>query len=288
MTTQIDDDGLITPEIGPRGEQKYRLLQGYAKVFGTSMKKKWDARIYVDLFSGSGRSRVRDTGTILLASPLLALEIPDRFDRYIFCEKDPQKLAALETRVRRDYASVDVRFIPGDANEETKKIAAEVREYAETKKKFLTFCFADPWKLENLRFSTIEQLAKLYIDFLILIPTGMDAARNVSHVYIRPENKTLDEFVGTSEWRDAWRKAESKKETFDSFLTNFYATRMEELGYRRHAAEQTQLIRSTEKNLPLYRLAFFSRNKLGQQFWKEVKKYENPQLAWDFGAKGDN
>jgi len=288
MTAQISDDGLIAPEIGPWGEQKYRLLQGYARVFATSMKNKWDARIYVDLFAGSGRSRVRGTKKILLASPLLALEIPDRFDRYIFCEKDPQTLATLEKRVRKDYANADVHFILGDANEETNKIAMEVREYGKTKKRFLTFCFADPWKLENLRFSTIEQLAKLYVDFLILIPTGMDATRNVSYVYTRPDNKTLDEFIGTSEWRNAWRKAESQRETFDSFLTNFYAARMEELGYRKHAAEQTQLVRSTEKNLPLYRLAFFSRHKLGQQFWKEVKKYENPQLEWDFGTKGND
>lgn len=278
MTTQIADDGLVAPEIGPWGEQKYRLLQGYARVFATSMKRKWDARVYVDLFAGSGRSTVRDTNRILLASPLLALEIPDRFDRYIFCEKDSQRITALEKRVRRDYSNADTRFILGDANEEIRKIAGEIREYGKTKKRFLTFCFADPWKLENLRFSTIEQLAELYVDFLILIPTGMDATRNVEHVYIRSDNKTLDEFVGTPEWRNAWRNAESRKETFDGFLTNFYATRMERLGYRGHAAEQTQLIRSTEKNLPLYRLAFFSRHELGQQFWKEVKKYVNPQL----------
>lgn len=287
MTTQITDDGLIAPEIGPWGEQKYRLLQGYARAFATSMKRKWDARIYVDLFAGSGRSKIRDTNKILLASPLLALEIPDRFDRYIFCEKDPQKIAALEKRIRRDYGNADVRFILGDANEETQKIENEILDYGKIKKKFLTFCFADPWKLENLCFSTIEQLAKLYVDFLILIPTGMDATRNVSQVYIRSNNKTLDEFVGTSEWRNAWRKAEPRGETFDRFLTNFYATRMEQLDYLKRAAEQTQLIRSTEKNLPLYRLAFFSRHERGQQLWKEVKKYANPQLEWDFGDKGD-
>jgi three-Cys-motif partner protein len=278
MTAPITDDGLIAPEIGPWGEQKYGLLQGYARVFATSMKRKWDARVYVDLFAGSGRSTIRNTNRVLLASPLLALEIPDRYDRYIFCEKDPQKITALEKRVQRDYRNVDIRFVSGDANEEVQKIAEEIREYGKIKKRFLTFCFADPWKLENLRFSTIERLAELYIDFLILIPTGMDATRNVEHVYIRPDNKTLDEFVGTSKWREAWRNAESQKETFDSFLTNFYATRMEQLGYREHAAEQTQLIRSTKKNLPLYRLAFFSRHELGQQFWKEVKKYVNPQL----------
>jgi len=57
---------------------------------------------------------------------------------------------------------------------------------------------------------------------------------------------------------------------------------METLGYLDHAAEQAELIRSVEKNLPLYRLAFFSRNPLGARFWKEVTKYATPQTAFDF------
>jgi hypothetical protein len=61
---------------------------------------------------------------------------------------------------------------------------------------------------------------------------------------------------------------------------------MEQLGYRDRAAEKTQLIRSTEKNLPLYRLAFFSRHALGEQFWKEAKKYSYPQLGFNFGSGG--
>jgi hypothetical protein len=57
---------------------------------------------------------------------------------------------------------------------------------------------------------------------------------------------------------------------------------MEALGYLDQAAQQAELIRSFEKNLPLYRLAFFSRNELGTQFWKEVRKYATPQTAFDF------
>ena len=109
----------------------------------------------------------------------------------------------------------------------------------------------------------------------------MDANRNVRWYY-DPNNKTLDNFVGTSEWREAWEKAELRGEPFWGFLTNFYAARMRELGYLEHAAEQAELIRSSEKNLPLYRLAFFSRHKLGERFWKEVKKYANPQGSFRF------
>jgi three-Cys-motif partner protein len=113
---QLLDDGLITPEIGAWGEKKYRLVQGYARVFATAMKWKWDQRIYIDLFAGSGRARVEGTNQILLASPLRAIEIPDRFTRYIFCEKDADKMSTLRARVARDYGEVDARFVADDAN----------------------------------------------------------------------------------------------------------------------------------------------------------------------------
>lgn len=279
MEKALTDDGLITPEVGARAEDKYRLVQGYARVFATSMKNKWK-RVYVDLFSGSGRSRIEGTNRILLASPLLALNIPDRFDRYIFCEQDENNIEALRQRVANEYAECDVRILSGDANQLVKNILAEFPSHS-SNNKVLAFCFADPYKLRNLQFSTIQGLATRFIDFLILIPTDMDANRNVPTYYAK-ENRILDDFLGTSEWRPAWDEARSRGEPFWGFLTHFYAERMKQLGYSEHSVQETQLIRSTEKNLPLYRLAFFSRHKLGERFWRQVKKYANPQTSIDF------
>jgi len=36
-------------------------------------------------------------------------------------------------------------------------------------------------------------------------------------------------------------------------------------------------IKTSEGNLPLYHLAFFSRGHLGYKFWKEVQHYANDQ-----------
>lgn len=275
----LADDGLVTPEIGPWSELKHNLFQAYARVFATSMKNKWE-RVYVDLFAGSGRARIRETSRIVLTSPFLAIELPDRFNQYVFCEKDPLQLSALRLRVSRDYPEVKVQFVEGDCNEHIHEILKTLPLHGK-QRRVLTFCFADPWNLENLKFSTIKFLSERFVDFLILIPTWMDANRNVPH-YLRPENKTMDNFVGSTEWRKAWQHAESRGETFDRFLTTFYAEQMKQLGYLDHAAEETQLIRSDKKNLPLYRLAFFSRHPLGEQFWKEVKKHINPQTSLRF------
>ena len=139
----LEDDGLITPEIGPWGEVKYRLVALYSALFAKAMKNKWESLIYIDLFSGAGRARIRGTKRIVTASPLIVLGLPDKFDRYIFCEKERTKINALKERVVRDYPDVDVQFIEGDANEHITEILTKLPAY---RKDFhvLAFCFVDP------------------------------------------------------------------------------------------------------------------------------------------------
>jgi len=47
---QLTDDGLYTPVIGSWGIQKYKLVHGYSRLFASAMKRKWDCRVYIDLF----------------------------------------------------------------------------------------------------------------------------------------------------------------------------------------------------------------------------------------------
>lgn len=277
LNADVLHDGLTTPTIGRWGERKYLLVSNYSQIFASSMKRKWDCRVYIDLFAGAGRSQIEDTARIVLASPLLALEITDKFDLYVFCEKDEIKMDALKKRVQRDYSNMKVEYVPGDSNQQVNKILLKIPR-AHTGFRVLTFCFADPYNLKSLHFSTVQALSQRFVDFLILIPSGMDATRNLETHYLNPENMTIDEFLGTSEWRYDWQKI-SLRQSFDVFLTNYYGKKMEQLGYHYPGIESTQLIRSTDKNLPLYRLALFSRAELGERFWKETRRYSDPQLT---------
>ena len=98
------------PEIGPWGEEKYRLVRNYAQIFATSMKKKWQCRVYIDLFAGAGRARIKESRKIVDGSPLISLGIEDRFDRYIFCENDSTNLDALTKRVINDFSGIYFSF----------------------------------------------------------------------------------------------------------------------------------------------------------------------------------
>ena len=274
------DDGLMTEPIGGWGEEKYRLLSLYSQMFAASMKKKWQCRVYIDLFAGCGRSRIKGTNKIVAGSPIMALSVEPTFDKYIFCEKSPEKLQALEARVLRDYSASNVSFQAGDANESVEDILAKIPQHTKGFK-VLSFCFVDPYKLNDLAFATIDKLSSRFMDFLVLIATDMDATRNVS-IYELPNNKVVEKFLGLPDWRNAWWEAKARRESFSFHLMQRFSSQMEARDYIRAPLEETKLVRSTEKNLPLYRLAFFSRHKLAKDFWEQARKYSDDQLGFTY------
>lgn len=58
---------------------------------------------------------------------------------------------------------------------------------------------------------------------------------------------------------------------------------MASLGYMDVETHQMKLVRSDEKNLPLYYLALFSRHSTAYQFWYEVLKYGTDQQSFNWG-----
>jgi three-Cys-motif partner protein len=269
------DDQLYTPEVGSWAEHKYRLFWCYADLFATSMKEKWDQRVYIDLFSGAGHSRVEGTERFLLGTPVLALRVAHTFDWHIFCDQDPHCISALRKRVETMCTTAEVRYIPGNVNRITPRILKEMPPLAPGKK-VLGFCFADPFRLRDLHFSSIATLAQRYMDFMVLIP-AMDPLRN-EMTYLDPSSHVVDLFLGTPSWREEWGKKQ-KKITFDTFIASFFSSQMSHLNYTHGGLEESLLVRSNEKNLPLYRLVFYSRHAVGGRFWKEARKYSNQQLG---------
>jgi three-Cys-motif partner protein len=276
----LDDDGLSTLEIGPWGEEKYRHVQLYASLFVKSMRSKWDALVYLDLFAGSGRSRIRGTGRIVRASPLLVLGMAEGFNKYIFREESNEYAEALDKRCRREFPNSKIKIIKGNANASVDTIIAEMPRPGKSHR-VLGFCFLDPFQMQNLHFSTIETLSQRFMDFLILIPSSMDANRNERN-YVHSRNKTVENFVGNPDWRAKWETAKTVGKSFEHFIVEDFGRSMQTLGYIDPGIQETIMIRSDEKNLPLYRLALYSKHKLGPKFWKETKKYSDPQRGFEF------
>jgi len=272
----VPDDGLVTNPIGPWAEEKYRYVGMYAEMFATGMKNKWPRRLYLDLFSGPGYSRVRDTGRVVLGSPMIALSLPDPFDEYVFSDESPEALDALRIRVAGLDQQLPVTYIPGDANVAVARIVTVVS--ATPSKSTLSFCFLDPYKL-NIHFQTVERIAEgRAVDFLILLALYIDANRNIQW-YVGDDNPTIDLFLGDHTWRPRWKTAELAGDSIVKFLANEYSARMGQIGYLTMTLEDMVKVSTRDKRLPLYYLAFFSKHAKGLEFWRAVRKYATDQLS---------
>lgn len=275
---RVPDDGLPMSRVGPWALQKYRLLDLYDTLFSTGMKRRWNHRIYIDLFSGSGRARVRGTERIVETSPLIALRVPDRFDKYIFCDRDVKNISALRDRVGREFPGVVPTYVLGDCNEVVAEIVEQIPKPS-SGKSVLSFCFADPFGIDDLKLKTIQTLsARSRMDFLVLLALDMDANRFQS-LYVKETSRVIDEFLDDSSWRSRWATARAQRVDFRVFLAKAFASQMVHLGYLPAGLERMKEVRSDEKNLPLYHLAFFSKHPRGYQFWDQVLKYGTDQLS---------
>ena len=272
------DDGLHTELVGVWVEEKYRLIGYYARLFSTAMKKRWDQRIYIDLFSSSGMSKIKGSGRVIPASPFYALDLPDPFDRYIFCELSQQKVNDLEQRINHHFAYVDTHCIQGDSNKRISDVIAAIPKPSKDNR-VLSFCLIDLQNLSNLHFETIEYIAtRRFVDFLILLPTGMELQRFWDKL-ITHDNSTLDRFLGNHSWRDRWeREGLPEGEDFSDFVSKEFGSKMRELGFIDLGLEEAHPIYRRGKQLN-YHMVFYSRNKQGVNFWRRARYGINDQMS---------
>jgi three-Cys-motif partner protein len=240
------------------------------------MKDKWEKRIYIELYAGAGYSRIRDTERIIAGSPIQALGLKVPFDKYIFCEQDPEKLEALRVRVKRHAPpSADVAFISGGCDGSVNKISAAIPQYSKNHK-VLSLCFVDPNDI-GIRFSTLQTLALKYVDFIVLLALYMDALRAEQH-YMKNPSK-IDQLLGTTSWLDRWKTAKQEGAQFPRFLAEEFASSMATMKYIPPPFYSMRKIFLYEKNIPLYAVGLFSRHPLAYELWDKALKGSDDQLG---------
>jgi three-Cys-motif partner protein len=277
---QPSNDKLACPEVGAWTEDKHRLVSLYSTLFSKGMKAKWGTRVYVELYAGAGYSRIRGTRKVILGSPLRALAAEQPFDKYVFCEEIPKNLEALKTRVKRHFPGANVSYVQGNCDERVSDILADIPQGSKHNT-VLTLCFADPFDI-GLKFGTIKALSIRFVDFMVLLAVYSDANRAYKR-YLMEDAIKVDEFLGSTTWRDRWRIAEENGVLFPKFLANEFAASMETLGYLPTPIHRMKKVRSDEKNLPLYYIALFSRHQLAHDFWDDALKYGTDQTKFPWG-----
>jgi three-Cys-motif partner protein len=258
-------DGLPLRPSGAWIDTKHRLLTYYADVFSRSMKRKWENRVYLELFSGPGKCLMRNSRSEADGSPLKVID--REFSKFIFTEMNVAAAEALAQRLAPKPNSDKVEIWCGDCRDAINQIKIPAGS--------LTFAFIDPTGIGHAPFSLIKSLReKTRCDILINVQHAMGIKMNV-HQYTPDSNdqSALTKFLGNDEWKKLSRQ--NPRDFFRGVL-DLYKKQLESIGF---AFIGREVLISNEQGSGLYLLLFASAHERGKDFWeKSMKGVLEPEL----------
>jgi len=274
--------------VGPWAREKLDALGQYLNFYTTVLKKQghWlRGTIFFDAFAGPGLSRIRtkdktpepanlfgseaEVGAAEIAfvkgSPRVALDIANPFARYVFVERDQQRIAELNA-LKAEYEGRRAIVVQeNDANAALKEWLASGIDWRVHR----AVVFLDPFGMQ-VPWATIEVLAATKaIEVLINFPLGMAINRLLTRSgQIDPGwQERLDIFFGSPDWRkiayqegsDLFGTRRDKVEDAEKRILEWYRARLKKAFGNVSTA---RLIKNTRGN-PLYYLIWAGPNDTG-------------------------
>lgn len=282
--------------VGPWAKDKLEHLRKYLHAYTTIMKdQKWcEGFHYIDAFAGPGEHEIRqadpdgnfDSQNLLLdissfggeqeeqqlflaGSPRVALELEFPFTNYVFVERSPARIAALE-QLKTDYG--DSRQIHIRQQDCTQYLRDKISSNPDLSwKKNRALVFLDPFGMQ-VGWETIASLASTKgVEIFLNFPVGMAIQRLLlrqPEKFTDAQRNRLDDYFGSSDWINAIYKrrrtlfdeeAHEKVNASGEALLKWYRGRLETVfSYVSKAA----LIRNTRGG-HLYYLLLASHNANG-------------------------
>jgi three-Cys-motif partner protein len=258
------DDGLPVSEVGEWALEKHARVERYIEIAsgaraGYIPPPAWrGGAAYIELFSGPGRSQIRDTGRFIDGSPLIAYDAAQAsgpFTEIHLNDANPAFSTAVDKRLRARGASPICYNDRADVAVD--KIVAAVNPNG------LHSAFLDPFNLEALSFDIIRKLARLKrIDMLIHVSV-QDLQRNLDD-YSKPGG-ALDSFAPG--WRGRVDPNQSQN-AFRASLMEYWLAEIRKLGTM--PAKGVPLVEGSRRQR-LYWLVFVSAHSLAQRLWDAIR-----------------
>ncbi|MBR0091020.1 MAG: three-Cys-motif partner protein TcmP [Lachnospiraceae bacterium] len=212
--------------------EKLDILKKYIHFYTTALKRQNFHLIYIDAFAGTGNielARIDDdfdyvtteefspwvkNGTAyesINGSAKIALDAPDKFDRYYFIERNPDFAKELE-ELTRAYPDLDTKIINADCNEALVKICKEVNWSVNR-----AVLFLDPYASE-LKWKTLVEVSKTKsIDVWYLFPFSvvnrlMKKDGKISSTW----RAKLTDMLGDDSWEEEFYEENTQLSLFDT------------------------------------------------------------------------
>jgi three-Cys-motif partner protein len=260
----LEDDGLPRDEVGAWARDKHDRLRKYIDISRAARRKfvqDSGGATYIDLYCGTGRAVVRESGEIIDGSPLVAFRCAQEggvpFTEFYIADADQQKCDACVRRIAN--AGGHALAATGPAEVTVTRIVSQLNRYG------LHFAFLDPYNLDDLPFSVLEAFSGLkYIDLLIHV-SAQDLQRNLI-AYSMAIDGPLDRFAPG--WRTVVNLKQSQPAIRAAYI-EYWISKMTALGLP--PARHAELVSGTTKNQRLYWLVFVSRSDFAKNLWDKIR-----------------
>lgn len=269
-------DGFVARCGQPWALEKHKILKLYNHLLSEGMKNNFKNINYIDLFAGPGIYFNRKSGVEKFGSPLIAINY--NYSKIFLTDINEENCEAL--RFRTSNLKDKVFIFNEDANLVTQEIRRNISSNS------INFCFVDPNNMGEFKFKTIVQISKYRrIDFLINFPY-LGYRRSYKQLMAEDsENKKIDEFFGTDEWRNIENQLSEKKAVFRAnALIDLYIRQLQKIGYKKATDKERHQyifpVYNSKKGL-LYYLIFVSKHKRGYDFFRKMRRYAVNQQELD-------
>lgn len=249
-------------------EQKHRLLCEYLNATRHAWAK-WPSRVFIDPFAGPGRIQVKGEsftreGGAVRAWKTLSEAAP--FTKILVGDIEPARASACESRLKALGAPV-AAFVGPAAETATRMVKA-------VPQRSLCFAFLDPYNLEYLSFSIIQELANCKVDLAINFST-MDLQRN-AELEFDPQRARFDTVAPG--WRSQPSVLSASKPNVKIAFFQYWCDLIRSLGFN-HSKEMPLV--KTDQGHAIYRMVFFARHTLPNRIWDDVAHGLNRSFAFD-------
>lgn len=263
------EDGLRRDLVGAWCEEKHLRLRHYIDItHGVRRRFLRNRPSYIDLYCGTGKSRIRDGEQVMDGSALVAATEADKrhsFSEIHVADADAESVSACFERLKSRTQSDLFRYA-GPATSTAKQVVSKLNPWG------YHVAFLDPYGLDALPFTVVQELARINRMDLIMHISEMDMQRNVIG---KQDLRMLEAFApGAAAAIDLSQSAFNLKLQ----IIAHWKELLKQLGYK--VSDNMERVRGV-KNQPLYWLAFASRHPLGDDLWGEVSKV-GPQRSLNF------
>jgi len=187
--------------------EKLNILSDYLEFYVDALKKQPFRKVYIDAFAGSGKVETRSGEEQITGSIRLALQAKNKFDKYVFIEKNPECAAELQQIVDTKFADMKsiVDIHNADCNEKLIEFC-DMTKLADFWKGNRAVLFLDPYATE-VKWATLQAIANTKaIDLWYLFPFSAAQRMLPKDGAVESWKAKLNDLFGDTGWEERFYK----------------------------------------------------------------------------------